>query len=140
MAVFYIILRNNALVLHPLFIEKINGIGFLQKGVSDVFFILQDLFKGFRTPLRFPCSGKNVVCFQAAPSLDQAYPFQVLPVDPLYHFRFGRLDYQISFLILCVTQEPAVIDPDFSVLEAVLQVEFDVLAQRLAFLAVPDSP
>lgn len=42
MAVFYIILRNNALVLHPLFIEKINGIGFLQKGVSDVFFILQD--------------------------------------------------------------------------------------------------
>ena len=43
MAVFHIILRDNPLVLHPLFIEEINGIGLLQQGISDIFFILQDL-------------------------------------------------------------------------------------------------
>ena len=134
MAVFHIILWDNPLVLHPLFIEKVNSIGLLQKGVSDVLFILQDLLQCFRTPLRFPSPGKNPVCLQATPDLEQACPFQILPVDPLHHFRFGRLDYQISFLILCVSKEPAVVDPYLSVLEAVLQAEFDVLAQRLAFL------
>src|SRR5699024_4644038 len=121
MAVFYIILWNNPLVLYPLFIEEINSIGFLQKGVTDVLFILQDLLQCFRTPLRFPCPGKNPVRFQSAPDLEQACPFQILPVDPLYYFRLRRLYDQVSFLILCVTQKTAVIDPDFSVLEAVLQ-------------------
>ena len=120
MAVFHIILWDNTLVLYPLFIEKINGIGFLQKGISDVLFILQDLLQCFRTPLRFPCPGKNAVCFQATPDLEQTCPFQVLPVDPLYHFRLPWLYNQVSFLILCVTQEPAVVDPNLSVLETVL--------------------
>ena len=134
MAVFHIILWDNPLVLHPLFIEKVNSIGLLQKGVSDVLFILQDLLQCFWTPLRFPGPGKNPVCFQATPDLEQACPFQVLPVNPLYHFRLCRLYDQISFLILCVTQKTAVIDPDLPVLETVLQSKFDVLAQRLAFL------
>ncbi|MPN01603.1 hypothetical protein SDC9_148813 [bioreactor metagenome] len=40
MAVFYIILRNNAVILDPLFGKEIYSIGFLQKGISDVLFIL----------------------------------------------------------------------------------------------------
>ena len=40
MAVFHIILWDNPLVLCPLFIKKINDISFLQKGVSNVLFIL----------------------------------------------------------------------------------------------------
>src|SRR5699024_4695352 len=76
----------------------------------------------------------NPVRFQSTPDLEQACSFQVLPVDPLYHFRLRRLYDQVSFLILCVTQETAVIDPDLPVLETVLQSEFDVLTQRLAFL------
>lgn len=53
---------------------------------------------------------------------------------PLYHLRLRRLYDQVPVLILCVTQEPAVVDPDLSVLETILQPEFNVLAQRLAFL------
>ena len=55
-------------------------------------------------------------------------------MDSLYHFRLRRLYDQGSFLTICVPQETTVITPDFSVLETVLQAEFDVLAQRLAFL------
>ena len=97
MAVFHIILWNNAFILHPFFIKEINGIGFLRKGVSDVLFILPDLFKSFRTPLRFPSPGKNAVRFQATPNLEQACPFQVFPVDPLYHLSLHRLYDQVSF-------------------------------------------
>ena len=54
MTVFHIILWNNPLVLHPLFNEEVNGIGLLQKGVSDMLFIPQDLLQCFQTPLCFP--------------------------------------------------------------------------------------
>ena len=134
MAVFHIILWDNPLVLYPFFIKKINSIGLLQKGVSDVLFILQDFLQCFRMPLRFPSPGENPVRFQATPDLEQACPFQVLPVNPLYHFRLRRLYDQVSFLILCAPQEPAVVDPDLSVLKTILQAKFDILAQGLAFL------
>ena len=134
MAVFHIILGDNPLVLHLLFIEKIKGIGFLQKGISDVLFILQDFLQCSRTPLRFHSPSKDTVHFQATPDLEQARTFQVFPANPFYHFRLRRLYDQVSFPIPCITQETAVIDPNLSVLETVLQAEFDVLAQRLAFL------
>lgn len=83
----------------------------------------------FSSATSFSLPGKNAVRFQATPDLEQACPFQVLPVNPFYHFRFGRLYDQISFLILCVSKEAAVVDPHLSVLETVLQAEFDVLAR-----------
>lgn len=36
MAVFHIILWIDAVILHPLFIKKIYGIGFLQQGITDI--------------------------------------------------------------------------------------------------------
>ena len=36
MAVLYIVLRNNTVVLNPLFCKKINRVGFLQERISDV--------------------------------------------------------------------------------------------------------
>jgi hypothetical protein len=38
-AVFHVILRHKAVVLDTLFGEEVYGVGFLQKGVADVFFI-----------------------------------------------------------------------------------------------------
>lgn len=98
------------------------------------FCILQDLLQCFRTPLRFLSSGENPVFLQATLDLEQDRSFQVLPVDSLYHFRLRRLYDQVSFLSLCVTQETAVVAPDLSVLKAIMQAEFDILAQRLTFL------
>ena len=43
MAVFHVILRNDSLVFDSRFREKIRGVGFLQKGVADVFFVSQNL-------------------------------------------------------------------------------------------------
>ena len=39
MAVFYIVLRNDAVVLNTLLCKKIDCVGFLQKSVSSVLFI-----------------------------------------------------------------------------------------------------
>lgn len=57
----------------------------------------------------FSQPGKNAVYFQATPDLEQARSFQILPVDPLYHFRLHRLYDQGFFLIICVPQETDVI-------------------------------
>ena len=55
MAVFYIILGNDAVIFDPLFRKEINRICFLQKGITDVFFILQYLFQCFWSPFGFAC-------------------------------------------------------------------------------------
>lgn len=39
MAVFHVVLGNKTVVLDSLFREEINGIGLLQKGIADIFFI-----------------------------------------------------------------------------------------------------
>ena len=40
MAVLHIILQNQAVIRHTLFLKKIHRIGLLKKGIPDIFFIL----------------------------------------------------------------------------------------------------
>lgn len=43
MAVLHIVLRNDAVVGHTLFIEKIHRVGLLQERIADVFLIRENL-------------------------------------------------------------------------------------------------
>ena len=43
MAVFNIVLWNKAVIFNPLFRKEVNGIGFLQQSITDVFLISQNL-------------------------------------------------------------------------------------------------
>jgi hypothetical protein len=51
-AVFHVILRDDSLVFDARFCEEIGGVGFLQKGVPDVFFVSQNLTDVAGVPVR----------------------------------------------------------------------------------------
>jgi hypothetical protein len=65
-AVFYIILRHKAVVLDPLFGEEVYGVGFLQKGITDVFFIPQNCADIAGMPPFTTRAIQNAVRFQSA--------------------------------------------------------------------------
>ena len=52
MAVFHVTLWHKAVVLNSLFGEEVYGVGFLQKGVADVFFVSQNLADVAGVPVR----------------------------------------------------------------------------------------
>ena len=52
---FNIILWNNAGVLDSGLVKKISGVGLLQKGVTDVFLVMENLVNGACIPSRFTC-------------------------------------------------------------------------------------
>ena len=58
---FHIVLWNNAIVLHSGFIQEVCGVGLLKKGITDVFFIAQDLVDGAGPPFCFASAGENAV-------------------------------------------------------------------------------
>ena len=46
MVTFYIVLRNETVVLDSGFVQKVCCVGFLEQGIADVFLVSQDLVDG----------------------------------------------------------------------------------------------
>lgn len=67
MAVFHIVLWNNALVGHPFLRKKIRGDRLLQESIPDVFLVLQDLLQRACKPHVISCCGFDPVCRQPLP-------------------------------------------------------------------------
>ena len=57
-----------------------------------------------------------------------------IPDDAFYNLHLRRLDDQMPILVFCVSKETVVVDLPLAILVSVLQSQFDVLAQGLAFL------
>ena len=72
---FYIVLWNNAIVLHSCLIQEVCGISFLKQGIADVFLIAQDLVDGACVSPFSSCTGKDTVTFQPGGNLINAEPF-----------------------------------------------------------------
>ena len=75
MVVLHIILRNNAVVLHPGLVQEIGGIGFLQERVADVFLIAENLVDGAGVPVGFASACQNAVPLQTGSDLVHATDF-----------------------------------------------------------------
>ena len=58
---FYIVLRNNAIVLDSGLIQEVCSIGLLQKCIADVLRVSKDLVDGTRPPFGFPGTSENAV-------------------------------------------------------------------------------
>jgi|GEM_PF-1862650 len=58
---FDIVLWNGAVIFDSGFAEKVCGVGLLQKGITDIFFVAQNLVDGARPPFGLPCAGENAV-------------------------------------------------------------------------------
>mgnify|MGYP003622380669 CR=1 FL=1 len=56
MVIFYIVLRNNAVVLNAFLCKKVNGISFLQKSIPNIFFVSQDVVYIAGMPSFIACS------------------------------------------------------------------------------------
>ena len=69
MVAFNIILWNNAGVLHSSLVKEVSGVGLLQKGITDVFLIAENLVDGAGVPFGFACTGKNAIRFKACCNL-----------------------------------------------------------------------
>lgn len=57
-----IILRNDSGVFYFGLVKKISGVSLLQKGITDIFLIAENLVDGAGMPSRFTCAGKNTIC------------------------------------------------------------------------------
>ena len=62
MVAFYIVLRNNAIVLHSGLVQEVRGIGFLKQGIADVFLVSEDFVDGAGPPFCFASAGEDAVC------------------------------------------------------------------------------
>lgn len=66
---FYIVLRDETVVLDSGFVQKVSCVGFLEQGIADVFLIAQDLVDGACVLLFSSGTGKNTVTLQACSNL-----------------------------------------------------------------------
>lgn len=92
MVVLYIILRDNAVVLHPGLVQEIGGIGFLQESVADVFLIAENLVDGAGVPFGFASARQDAISLQTSGDLVHAVPFQIFPVNAFNRFSLGRIN------------------------------------------------
>lgn len=128
---FHIVLRHEAVVLDSGFIQEIGGVSLLEKSITDVFLISENLVDGAGMPLSFACSGENAITLQTGCNLIHAEAFQVFSINALYNFRLFRVDDKVAVRILCVTEEAVVVDLHFALLIAELDAHLHVLAQGL---------
>ena len=117
----YVILRNGAIVLDPLLCQEVCGIGFLEQGVADVFFVSQDFADCACVPFGFASAGEYTVCFKTGSNLVHAEAFEVFSVNPVDDFCLFRINDQVTIGILGVSEEAVVVDLYLSLLVAVLQ-------------------
>jgi hypothetical protein len=120
MAIFYIILRNDAVVLDPLFCEEVNGVGFLQKRITDVLFVPQDLIYVACMPAFSARTVKDTIRFQTASDFQHTGTLKVFPVNALDDFSFLRHNHQTLVFILGIAEKPSAVDLDFTLLIAIL--------------------
>jgi hypothetical protein len=64
MIIFNIVLRDDAVILDALFSQEIGGVCFLQKRITDIFFIPQNLIDGAVIPSLSASSGEYAIRFQ----------------------------------------------------------------------------
>ena len=69
MVAFYIVLRDETVILDSGFVQKVCCVGFLEQGIADVFFIAQDLVDGACVLPFSSGTGKDTVTLQACSNL-----------------------------------------------------------------------
>ena len=110
MAALHIVLWDDAVVLDSLFREVIHRVGLLQKGVTYVLFVLQNLPECFRPPPLFIGCRQNSIGFKSLTNLLVAGSFQVFPIDPLYNLGLLRFDDQPPILVFCICKETVMVN------------------------------
>ena len=131
MIAFYIVLWNDAIVLHSGFVQEVCGIGFLKQGIVDVFLVSEDFVDGAGPPFCFASAGEDAVCFQTFCNPVHRVALQVFTVDALYHLCLLWIDDEITICILGVAEEVIVIYLYLAILVAKLESQLYILAEGL---------
>ena len=118
--IFNIILRHLARILDSALSQKVDGVGFLQKGIAHVLLVLEDFPDGRVIPFGLSCSGQDPVGFQSFGNGVEGLAFQVFPEDPADVLGFLGDEDEVSILILVIAQEAVVVALDLALLVAVL--------------------
>ena len=131
MIAFYIVLWNDAIVLHSGLVQEVCGIGFLKQGIADVFLVSEDFVDGAGPPFCFASAGEDAVCFQTFCNPVHRVALQVFPVDAFYHLCLLWIYDEISICILGVAEEVIVIYLYLAILVAKLESQLYILAEGL---------
>ena len=134
MAAFDIVLWDDAVIYNSLLIQKIYRHCFLQKGISHVLFIPEDVPDRGCPPYRFAGSSQSPVRFKSLPDIVISSPVQILPVDPFHHLRLLRVNDKVPVFILVIPEEPVCAYLDLPLLKTVLKPYPHVLGKALALL------
>lgn len=102
MTAFHIVFRHLTVIGGTFLVQDADRVGLLQKGIANVLLIGKDLMDVALMPFQMSRSIGNTVCFQASLDLQEACPFQVLPIDAADNFCLLRVNDQIAFRILGV--------------------------------------
>ncbi len=125
---FNIILRNDSGVLNSGLVKKVSSVSLLEKGITDVFLVAENLVDGACMPSWFTCAGENTVCFKACYNLIHAGTFKVLTIDSLYDFSLLGVNDKVSFFIFCVAKEAVMVNLHLTILVAELKSKLYGLA------------
>ena len=121
MTVFNIILRNQSVVWNTLLLQEIHHIGLLQKGISDILFVLEDFLQSFWSPFLLSTTCQNTVSLQASANLMQTCTFQVLSVNSFDYFRSVWGNNQLAFFIFGISKKTIMIHGNLPLLITVLK-------------------
>ena len=124
---FNIILRNDSGVLNSGLVKKISGVSLLKKGITDVFFIAENLVDGACMPSWFSCAGKNTIRFKTCSNLIHAVAFEVLSINSFYNFSLFRVNDKVAFFIFGVTKDAVVVNVCLTVPVSELKSMLNVL-------------
>ena len=64
MVTFYIVLRNETVVLDSGFVQKVCCVGFLEQGIANVFLVSENFVDGACVSPFSSCTGKDTVTLQ----------------------------------------------------------------------------
>lgn len=129
-----VVLRDGAIVLDALLCQEICGVGLLQKRVTDVLLIPENLVDGAGVSFGFARASENTVRFKPSGDFIHAQSLQVFPVNASDDFCLLRLDDQIAVSVFGVAEKTVVVDLHFTLLVSVLDAELHILREALAFL------
>ena len=127
MVSFNIILRNDSGVLNSSLVKKISGVSLLEKCITDVFFVAENLVDGVCIPSRFTSASKNTISFKTCSNLIHAVAFKVLSIDFLYNFSLFRVNDKVAFFIFGVTKDAVVVNVCLTVPVSELKSMLNVL-------------
>lgn len=126
MASLYIIFRPLPIVGTALLVQNADRECLLQKGITNILFVGKDLLNVALMPFQVSRSVGNFVCFQASLNLQEACPFQVLPVNAADDLCLLRVNDQIAVGIFGVAKEPVVVDLHLALLITELDAHSDI--------------